>query len=259
VQLTPYSEVNAVLNDFRVRLSAILGNHFQGMYVVGSLALGDFDPKHSDIDFVVVTDIHIDDEVFHKLQTMQSDFADSDSSCATKIEAVYIPQNALRSPVTTSEQYPQLEKGTAFFKAPLEDGWVFQLYTLREYALIVAGSDLRTLIDPIDAQAMRPAVAVIAGQWLKQAHHDPEWLMWVRQRGNQVFVIQTLCRMLYSLSTGDVASKPCAAQWGQTELEKWSTLIADSLARQYENEEIAQSELDDTIAFIQYTVEQSQV
>ena len=45
---TPYSDVNAVLHDFLANIQAIVGSHFVGMYVSGSLALGDFDPDSSD-------------------------------------------------------------------------------------------------------------------------------------------------------------------------------------------------------------------
>ncbi len=52
---TPYADVNAVLSDFLARIRLILGDRFRGMYLDGSLALGDFNPQSSDIDFVVTT------------------------------------------------------------------------------------------------------------------------------------------------------------------------------------------------------------
>src|SRR5215469_13557725 len=50
---TPYADVNAVLHDFLIRIQAILGKHLAGIYLSGSLALGDFDPRSSDLDLVV--------------------------------------------------------------------------------------------------------------------------------------------------------------------------------------------------------------
>jgi Domain of unknown function (DUF4111) len=70
-------------------------------------------------------------------------------------------------------------------------------------------------------------------------------------------VILTLCRLLYSLATGSVASKPRVAEWAQKELgEPWATLIERTLARQHEAGNIAQSEEEQTLAFIQFTLEQ---
>lgn len=52
---TPHREVNAALQELLSGARAILGSHFVGMYLDGSLALGDFDLETSDLDFVVVT------------------------------------------------------------------------------------------------------------------------------------------------------------------------------------------------------------
>ena len=255
---TPFADINAVLHDLLVNIQALLGCHFLGMYALGSLALGDFDPRSSDIDFIVVTEADIGDDLFYRLQAMHAHFALSSSPWAAKVEAVYVPQAALRQPFPTSSRYPQIEKGRSLTREPLESGWVFQCYTLREHGVVVAGPDPRTLVESIDPHDMPPAVAAISGLWLEQARHDPTWLDWLRPRGNQVFVILALCRMLYSLHTGTVASKSAAAQWAQKELEPpWAALIARSLAGQYEPGEIPPCDVDDTVAFVQYTFEQS--
>ncbi len=256
---TPYADVNAVLNEFRVNISALLGDQLVGIYVIGSLALGAFDPLRSDVDFVAVTDTAIGDSLFLELERMHASFAAGRSPWAKKVEAVYVPQTALRRNASGAEQYPQIERDTTLFKAPLESGWVFQRYTLREHGLVLCGPGPRTLIDPIDPEDMRAAVAVMSGLWLEQARHDPDWLDWARERDNHVFVILTLCRMLYSLAKGAVAAKPVAAQWAQTALaEPWATLIATSLTKRDENSEIPQSEMGATVALVQYTFEQSQ-
>jgi predicted nucleotidyltransferase len=250
-------DVNAVLEVFLARIRAILEDHFVGMYVVGSLALGDFDPRTSDIDFLVVTDTELGDDLFRRLYDMHAQLAAGDSPWMARVEAVYIPREALRRSNPAS-RYPQIEKGAELFRDALESGWVFQRYTLRECSVVVAGPDPRTLLDPVDPQEMPPAVAAIAGLWLEQARHDPSWLAWLRDRHNQAFVILTLCRMLYSLATGMVASKPAAARWAQMELgAPWAALIVRSLARQHEPGELSQPDVDDTVAMIQYTVTRS--
>jgi Domain of unknown function (DUF4111) len=221
------------------------------------MALGDFDPRSSDIDFIVVTDTDIEDDLFDSLQDIHAQFAASNSVWADKIEATYVPSPALRHATPNASHYSQIEKGTRLFKAPLESGWVFQCITLRERGVVVAGPDPRTLVDSIHPQAIHSAAAEIAALWLEQAEHDPTWLPWLRQRDAQTFVILTLCRLLYSLATGSVASKPRAAEWAHKELgEPWATLIERTLARQHEVGNIAQSEEEQTLAFIQFTLEQ---
>ena len=259
MDLTPYADVNAVLHDFAARIRAILGSHFLGMYLYGSLALGDFDPHSSDIDFIVVTDAEIADDLFMALQEMHAHFDESGSPWAAKVEAAYIPQGALRHSAPTSAQYPQIEKGRSLARDHLEIGWAFQCYTLREHGVVVLGPDPRTLIDPVDPHDIRRAVVAITSGWLEGARHDPAWLVWLQHRSAQAFIVLTLCRFLYTLDSGTVAPKAVAAQWAQKALgQRWAELIERSLAGQHDESETPDSDVDDTVALIQYTVERIQ-
>lgn len=257
LQPTPYADVNAVLRGFVVNACSILEEHFVGMYLYGSLALGDFDPRSSDIDVVVVTDAALSDGLFAALRDMHARFDASGSPWARKIEAAYIPRDALRPDAPTAARYPQFEKGGTLMLDHLESGWVVQCYTLREHGVVVAGPSPRALIDPIDPRDMRHGAAVHAGIWAQQARHDPSWLIWLRRRENEAFVVLTLCRMLYTLDSGTVASKPMAARWAQRTLDKrWAALIERALAGQHEEGDASDDDIRDTVALVEYTVEQ---
>lgn len=253
---TPYPDVNRVLGDFLARTHDILGDRFIGMYLYGSLALGDFDPHGSDIDYIVVTESELPGGLVAALCGMHADFSASDSPWATKIEAAYVPRGALRDGAPVDARYPQIEKGTTLVLERLESGWSFQCHTLREYGITVAGPQPRTLIGPVDPHSMRRAAAAQVNLWLEQARHDHEWLAWLRHRGNQAFVVLTLCRMLYTLDSGTVASKPAAARWAQERLgARWAGLIAHALIGQHDSGDTPYPDVGDTIALLQYTVE----
>jgi len=226
------------------------------MYLSGSLALGDFDPRSSDLDLVVVTDDALSNDLFVALREMHARFDTSGFPWAAKVDAVYIPQDALRHSAPTHEQYPQIEWPTALFLGQLESGWIFQCSTLREHGIVLAGPDPRALIDPIDPDEMRRAVGTIPLRWLEQAHHDPSWLVWLRQRREQAFVVLTLCRLLYTLDSGAVTSKPAAARWAEKVLgPRWSGLIERSRAGQVEGGDTPEGDVNDTVALVQHTVD----
>ena len=88
LQPTPYADVNAVLTHFLTQIRAVLGDQFRGMYLDGSLALGDFNPQTSDIDFVVTTDAAVSAEHFAALRALHARFNASASPWATEVEAV---------------------------------------------------------------------------------------------------------------------------------------------------------------------------
>ena len=53
-QPTPYPEVNGFLTLLLSHMHTVLRDQFIGLYLGGSLAVGDFHPDRSDIDFVVI-------------------------------------------------------------------------------------------------------------------------------------------------------------------------------------------------------------
>jgi hypothetical protein len=255
---TPYADINAILFDFLARLRALFGEHFLGLYLMGSLVVGDFDPDHSDIDFFVVIKTEINDKHFKKLDEIHKSFAASSSPWANKIEVVYVPISVFRHITLGESHYPQIERDKQLFKAPLEDGWIFQLITLRDYAVTIAGPAPRTFVPPVDSREIFSSATKITSTWIEQAKHDLDWLPWFRLRHAHAFVVLTLCRLLYSLATGSITSKPRAARWAQENLgEPWATLIKQTCERQSGAGEITQAEEDAALAFIEFTFEQS--
>jgi hypothetical protein len=252
--LTPHPDVDAAPLELSASVQVILGLRFVGMYLYGSLALGDFDQRSSDIDCLVVTDSHLEEDVVTALDRMHVAFDTSGSPWASRIEAAYIPRNALRINAPTTARYPQIEKGRRLMMEPLESGWALQVYTLREHGIVIAGPDPQALMPPVDRNDIRKASAAHAVVWAEQAHGDPDWLEWIRAREHQAFVVLTLCRMLYSLSSGRVASKPKAARWViQTTGMRWAALIQTALAGQHESGVASDADIQDTIALIEHT------
>ena len=255
-QPTPDPDINALLRELLSRTQAILGTHFLGSYLTGSLALGDFQTHCSDVDLVIVTHASVSDDLFAALREMHGRLANDCPPWGAKLEAVYLPLPALREGAPAGANYPVLEKGGVLEMAPLEDAWSVQCYTLREHGVALAGPEPGVLLAAVDPNRMRRESSVVAGTWLREALTDPTWLEWLRQRENQAFVVVTLCRLLYTLEVGTVASKPGAARWARQTLEpRWSVLIERAVGERPDSEEIHESEEAATLAFVRYTVD----
>ena len=111
---TPYPDVNAVLHVLLSGVQTILGNHFIGMYLYGSLASGDFDPQRSDIDFVVVTADGLPDEMLPALEAMHARLAASGLKWAAKLEGAYVPLSAIRRHDPSDAPRPQINEGSFY-------------------------------------------------------------------------------------------------------------------------------------------------
>jgi hypothetical protein len=253
---TAYPDVNEALREFLASVRAILERRLLGMYLVGSLAVGDFDPAMSDLDIIVVTAGALSDDRIAALREWHTRFGASSSPWAERLEVVYIPLDDLRHPASSAVSYPQVERDRPFFVEPLEPGWSVQRYTLREHGVVIAGPYPHDQLDAVDPDEMRRDGAIIVHTWLDQAERDPTWLDWARPRPYFAFVVATLCRLLYTLETGGVASKPAATHWAQETLEsQWGDFIARSWEARHENGETPQNDLETLVAFVRDTVE----
>jgi hypothetical protein len=227
---TPHHDVNAILHDLLTRTSAILVDRFVGLYVEGSLALGDFDTESSDIDFVVVTDDDVRGEQLVALQEMHARIARGNSRWATELEGSYIPRHALRRYDRMSQPYPRIERGAgeALAVRPHDIDWVIHLHVLREHGFALAGPPARTLVDPVTADELRRAVVGLMRVWWAPMVADPGRL---QHDGYRTYAVLTMCRMLYTLQHGRVVSKSFAARWAACgPARRWTALIKRAMA-----------------------------
>jgi len=253
-QPTPYPDVNTLLHVLLSSVQTVLGTHFIGMYLYGSLASGDFDPQCSDIDFVVVTADEIPDERLPALEAMHARMAASGLKWATTLEGSYIPQHALRRYDPTHARHPAIRLGESFHVEQHDSDWVIQRYIIREQGVVVAGPAPQTLIDPIQPNDLRRAVLRILQEWWSTMLHDPARL---HGTGYQAYAILTMCRVLYTLHYGIVVSKPVAARWAQEALgERRAALIERAFLAWRHGAQF--DDVNETQDFIRYTLERSQ-
>ncbi|GAC1429752.1 MAG: hypothetical protein NVSMB65_03230 [Chloroflexota bacterium] len=256
---TPYPDVNAVLEEFLGHIRGILGEHLRGMYLDGSLALGDFNPATSDIDYIVTTDGDLSDDQFVALRAMHARFNAGGSPWATEVEAVYLPETAFRRADPENVPRLRIQRGPAevLVKGHSDRTWCTHWSIVRAHRGVLAGPDPRTIMDPIDPQELRRAMVELVGAWQAELRQDQSM---VQSRGPLTYSVLTFCRMLYTLHHGAVVSKPAAARWArQVQEGRWSALIEQALAWRKEpapQQPVHDEERQATLALLDYVVEQ---
>jgi hypothetical protein len=250
---TPYADVNAVLHELLSGVQRILGNHFVGMYLGGSLATGDFDPRRSDIDFLVVTTDEIPVEVISALQTMHERIAAGQSKWAKELEGCYIPKHSIRHYDPKEVRYPMIERYGRLAVEKSGSDQVIQRHILREHAIVLAGPSLHTLIDPISPKELRQAVLDILQRWWAPMLSDPGPQL--NSPGYRAYTVLTMCRMLYTLQHRAVVSKSVAARWAQEMFgEPRAAVIERALAWE---QDVAPVDFNEALDIIAYTVQRS--
>ena len=226
---TPYPAVNAVLAELLAGARSVLGDQFIGLYLYGSLSAGDFDLRRSDVDFLIVTRADLDAETLRELEAMHARITASGLEFARRMEGLYIPLACLPRYEPERAAHPTLCCGGAFYPAAQADSdWVIQRHILREQGVVVAGPPIRPLIEPVLPDDLRSAVRGFVRGWWAPMLANPHRL---RDREYQAYAVLTFCRVLYTLRSGEIASKPVSARWAMGALPpRWRGTIERALA-----------------------------
>lgn len=249
--LTPTTdpEINALLGEILHGAQQALGEKFAGMYLHGSLALGDFTPGRSDIDYVVVTEGELTAAETAALAAMHARINAAGGTWIEHLEGSYIPRDALRRFDPQNSLFPALRTGGEFGIDYHGSAWVILRHVLREHGVALYGPPARTLVDPITPEALRSAAAGTLREWWAPQLDDPSLL---RAPEYQAYAVLTMCRSLYTMETGDVASKPAAARWALAgPAAHLSSLIEQAMA--YRNGDPF-DRLDEVLDFVRDTL-----
>lgn len=255
---TPYADVNAIVDELQANVRVILKDQFFGLYLHGSLALDDFTPGRSDIDFLVVTEGGLSSDHISALRAMHARLASEAPPWGAELEGSYIPQDALRRYDPNQAFHPKIERGEELVVEQHASDGVILRHVLREHGIVVAGPLPRTLIDSIQPTEMRAALVTLLRDWWAPMIDDPVRL---QQRGYQAYAVLTMCRVLHTFATGTIVPKPVAARWVQATYERrWIAFIERALQWRHDGHAIDRSpvpdaEVDETRNLIRFACE----
>ena len=249
---TPYADINQLLEILLSSIHKILGQKLIGLYLYGSLVIGDFDPNISDIDLVAALSSDIDDKEFAELQKMHHDFAKKYKEWDDRIEVCYISVAALLAVRSRTSQIANISPGEPFHRRESSIEWLIDWYVVREKGITLFGPSPKTIIEPISKDEFIRSVKAHAKAWRV-------WINDMHNRKSQAYAILTICRALYTYRNGEQVSKKQAAVWAEQEFPEWSSLIQNALLwrADWRNEQIDHADtFPETLRFVHYAVSQ---
>jgi len=221
------SDVAEILADLLAGIENALQDNLLGVYLRGSLALGDFLPATSDLDLLVVAERHIGNAEFAGLAAFHTRLAASPHTYANRIEITYLDRAAARR-FEPGVRHPTLGQGETLAWSEHGANWILERWVVREHGVTLYGPDPKTLIDPIAHGELRTAVRGRLRDWADWAA-QPDHPDWRLPRSHKAYVVETMCRAMYTLACGDLASKPRAVAWAIAVFpEPWRSLVERS-------------------------------
>lgn len=222
-----YAELPKVLDQLVSGAKNILVDNLVGIYLVGSLATGDFD-LDSDIDFLVIIKDELSDETVQELQNMHREIYKQDCYPAHHLEGSYMSLKILNDAESVNKTTLwYLDNGSTTFERSIHDNRWHVRWMLREKGVTLFGPDPKTLLPPVPINKMRNEIGDIMHVLEKGFMEELDQpLSFYNTRFGQSFSVLTICRMLHAIQTGTIQSKLAGANWAKQALDpRWRNLI----------------------------------
>jgi hypothetical protein len=248
--VTPFPELDEVLDDLVTSARSILGDNFVGAYLTGSFALGAGD-AHSDCDFQIVTREPLTPQQEHMLCVLHDEIPTRPGYWASNLEGSYALRRDLESLEGLNREWLFVDRGHRDMEWSTHCNREEHRWTLRERGLVLAGPPPRTFVSEVPPDVLRARMREYIDPFI------PELLEWTTFDivWAQCYAVSSLCRMLYTLRSGEIASKPAALAWALEELDpEWRELIeqvSEDRALPW-NDPPRPGSVERTIAFAEY-------
>lgn len=195
-------------------LLAILDDRLIGLYLHGSLAMGDFCDTSSDIDFLVVTRGTLSAEDALAVELLHRDLLRADPY-AYRLEGDYAPLDLI-VPEGTAEPVPGCERGVFLPKVGEIMLSADNICALRKYGIAIYGPDPHAVLPEVTRDQVRAAAREILSEGPGLCETPCEFAT----------AVLNLVRSLASLETGEPMTKSAGAAWALNRLPlEWHPAI----------------------------------
>ncbi|MDF3147553.1 MULTISPECIES: aminoglycoside adenylyltransferase domain-containing protein [unclassified Streptomyces] len=218
---TPCQELDALLADFVGTVRGILGDTFVGAYLQGSFALGAGD-LHSDCDFIVATTALPSGATEAELRRLHAEIPTRPGHWTKHLEGSYADTTSLRASSGLGTRWLFCDHGHCELVWDTHCNSLHTRWILRNHGITLAGPPISGLVDAVPPQPMREAMRTMLPGLMDDlktwARFDMAWA----QRN----AVTAYCRALFTLHTGQVASKRGALEWARDHLDPmWHPLL----------------------------------
>lgn len=251
--MTPYADVNQILDHLLAQMHMILGDKLVGLYLYGSLAAGDFDAGISDMDLLAALSSDLDGREFDALDAMHKAVAADHPDWDDRIEIAYLSTRGLQTFRTERSPLGIISPGEPFHIIQAGADWLMNWYMVRKMGRTIYGPPPATVIGAIADEEFIQAVK----------DHARAWQGWIegyaQRRKSQAYAVLTLCRALYTCRHGEQVSKRQAALWVAEHYPAWAALVMQAWEWRMADED---GEADPAVtvprtqAFVQFAVDQ---
>jgi len=214
--------IERALRIYTEALRAAFPERVYAVSLYGSLALGGFSERTSDIDFVTVMVGHVTEDDQAAIRALHRDILHADR-WMSRLDGEYVELDQIRQGELDAPALFVEHGKLAGRREVSRVGWL----TLTRYGIGVVGPPPATFAPEVAWPDLeREMWYNLHGYWMPRAQSRLLFLssLWV------AFAVLTLCRIVYTLDSRTVTSKPAAAAYALGVLPtEWHRLIREAL------------------------------
>lgn len=220
--LLNYPDIALLVDKLKSRILEALADNVVSIYLTGSLSYGGFEPKRSDIDLVVVLKRPANQEDLRRIEELHSDIEAGNPGWEGRIEVSYTPVDFFSSKTPPAEPRPYWN-GKLIPEAPYGNEWLIDTFNLRESGITLFGKDFAEISTEITVEDIQKArIRDFYQEWFPKLSADENFA----DEHVRSYIVLHLCRILYTLETGKMASKRDSADWVKVNVfPEWTGLI----------------------------------
>lgn len=230
-ELTPFAGLDELVTEFARDLQRALRDNFVGVYLIGSLAIGDFDLT-SDVDLVVIANEEIASGDLRRVTEAHSRIRLHKNRWAKRLEYSVFPMAKLvrlTSPYGPNGRHPLEDRLLWYFNGDHpersdHDNTLVTRWTLREKGICALGVDKASFAPEVTPDELRVEIKNSILGWHREqvfAVSTPHY-----NRFHQAFFVLNYCRALQDLHEGRISSKREGVAWAKSHLAwDWHELI----------------------------------
>ena len=238
------------------QVTSLITRHFganlRGLYLFGSLPACAFRPGKSDLDLVAVLGADVQDgDELEALTEMHSGFVTEHSEWSERVEVGYISHAVLQTlGESPTGRIAVISPGEPLHIKDVGADWILNWRNVLTRGETIVGPPPPDIGPEITDEAFRRAVELQLESWTEDVRAP--WVAYVP--AHQGYIVVTICRALYALSTGEQTSKEEAVAWAAERFPAWSDFVNDALA-QY-RADLTEKHMA-TVAFVDYAASEA--
>lgn len=204
-----------VLNILAAEIFEHVGESLVGLYLYGSLVVGDFDDERSDIDLLAVTRELLGPGAERSIAQMHDSIVQRFPEWQDRLEVGYFPLAVVSDFEEPLGDVHRISPGEPFHRTPALPHWLTDLYSVQEHGHAIYGPPSAEMLPPVSPSHFRATIQRLIADWR-------EGVVGVREQRHQAYVRLTMFRSLYAFQYARQTSKIAAAQWFSAEFPEWS-------------------------------------